>query len=120
MLVEFEGRQIPIPMNDLLQMMGGDVSALEGLLAGTGESSSDDGIDEDDSPDSDSEDYEPPPIDHEEAIGAQDSDSDQSCSAVDDDDATANAGPASGAQTLDARVTMIVALTPWADCCMIL
>ena len=47
MLVEIDGRQIPIPMNDLLQMMGGDVGALQALLhEGDAESSDDEEIGE--------------------------------------------------------------------------
>ena len=72
-------------MNDLLQMMGGDVGALQALLnEGDAESSDDEAYGEEideDSSDSDSDDDSPHVVD-EEAIGAEDSDSDQSSDAA--------------------------------------
>eukprot|EP01046_Picozoa_sp_COSAG06_P032226 COSAG06_NODE_3203_length_5690_cov_1.769272_6_plen_137_part_00 len=51
MLVEYDGRQIEMPMNVLLQMMGGDVAALQALMDNGGNAD-----DDDDSSDGDFED----------------------------------------------------------------
>jgi hypothetical protein len=115
-LVEFDGRQIPIPITDLLQMMGGDAGALQSLLGEGNEDSSDDDESSDDEFDQDSidsdPDEEPAPVVDEEAIDAEgeDSDSDQSfqdAAAAAPYVATGGPAAAAGAHLLDVTTSYL-------------
>ena len=102
MLVEYDGRQIEMPMNVLLQMMGGDVAALQALMDnGNADDDDDDSSDGDFGDDSDGDsdsggsdasngDEQPAsaPVVEDEAIeeAAGSSDSDESFGDIRDDD----------------------------------